>query len=496
MNVHAPITRHLIRTFFLTLTAPVLLNAQLIALKSVPVAAGDQFVVLPSENLGMGSTAIAMDDKMLDPFINPAKGMRSSALQLFSAPTFYSISDNNGSARSLPLGLLFGKTTWFGGMSMAIQQLQAPKPPGFTVWPANNISQFTLRDQSANNMYFSGLVGRTFSDRELAVAAGISWSNLQAVDGVELLYANSEKIEQFGDMLDVRIGLLQESRSNQIFEAVLIHNRFDMTHDVTYPAWFAQRMRNVQSDERHVERNLDQARTWGCHFGYVQPMSSANWRVGAVVTANRKTHPKIPNYDIMNIPRDPGDTWGFNFGTGVARTHGEAVFAADLIFEPIWSNTWADAAVPITTVSGALIPAGGKTITNDFQFSNWLLRIGIARQQKIFGFQLGLQVRFINYHLDQVNKIEEFERSQNEDWAEWTPSIGFNLNFPEFQIHYNGRLTSGTGRPGTARDWQVWSEDFARAALNADFIVAPSGALTLQDALVMTHQVYITIPLQ
>ncbi|NIX25121.1 MAG: hypothetical protein GWN07_37115, partial [Actinobacteria bacterium] len=45
------------------------------------------------------------------------------------------------------------------------------------------------------------------------------------------------------------------------------------------------------------------------------------WDVGVMVTVNRKTHPKLPNYVIMNIPRDPGVSTAAQVGFGVARDH-------------------------------------------------------------------------------------------------------------------------------------------------------------------------------
>jgi len=474
---------------------PVSGKAQLISLKSVPVANGDQFLVLPSENLGMGSVAVALNDRLLDPFINPATGSRTQSVQFFGSPTAYNITDNNGSAITLPFGLLFGGDTWFGGVSAAIQQVTAPENnifiQPFIDWiPVRNNSTVLLSDKSKNNTFISGSIGNQLGTSGINVAAGLSWSNLNAVDGVELLYVNSEKIEQFGNMLDLRLGLVKDQINEYAFEALLIHNRIDMTHDVTYPTWFGPEER-LNNDR--VERNLDQTRTWGLHFRYAQPLTKQNWYIGGIITANRKTHPKIPNYDLMNIPRDPGDTWAYNFGLGLSRKDSAAKFGIDLIFEPIWSNTWADTPVPILNQSGNIIPAGGKTVINDFMFTNWIFRFGVGKQYKVFGFQLGLQTRFYNYNLEQVNKVEIFERSQNENWTEWTPSIGLNLDFSEFQVKYTGRLTTGTGRPGVARDWPI-AEDL-QFAQSADFILAPDGALTLQDATVFTHQVYVVVPI-
>jgi hypothetical protein len=121
-----------------------------------------------------------------------------------------------------------------------------------------------------------------------------------------------------------------------------------------------------------------------------------------VATTNLMSHPKIPDYEIQNIPRDPGNSQAFNLGAGLSRSAHGSTFALDAVYEPIWSYTWADAAAPLQTSAGATIPAGGKTIENRFRFSNALIRMGFsqdmpfAQDAKAFGFQLGLAVHRID----------------------------------------------------------------------------------------------------
>ena len=82
-------------------------DAQLIALKTVPVATGDQFLLFPSANLGMGSVGIVIDDSVADPFVNPGKGARIREAYVFAAPTHYAVTNNAGNASSLSTGALF-----------------------------------------------------------------------------------------------------------------------------------------------------------------------------------------------------------------------------------------------------------------------------------------------------------------------------------------------------------------------------------------------------
>ncbi len=90
--------------------------------------------------------------------------------------------------------------------------------------------------------------------------------------------------------------------------------------------------------------------------------------------------------------------------------------------------------------------------------------------------------------------MQQFRRKLNENWGEWTLSLGLGYNFTSFQLRYLTLMTLGTGRPGI--EWNGWlrSTDEAAAHLS-NFIVAPAGALSLQDARVWTHQVSILIPI-
>ncbi len=171
--------------------------------------------------------------------------------------------------------------------------------------------------------------------------------------------------------------------------------------------------------------------------------------MGWSLAANRKDHPKIPNYEIQNIPRDPGETWAYALGVGMAKTEGPFRFAADLFLEPIRSDTWADAASDTTDVNGKPILAGEKTIENDFLFTNALIRTGGSWDYRQATFRGGLQVRSISYELDQFDRIQVTKRNQDESWMEWTPSIGASLKLSGCDRRWVTRITTGTG---TARD--------------------------------------------
>lgn len=274
-----------------------------------------------------------------------------------------------------------------------------------------------------------------------------------------------------------------------------------MRHDVTYlnMIWepIAPDTFPVPQWETRLEENLDHTDTWGAQVAFRKPLNPNGWSFGWSLTANRKDHPKIPNYEIQNIPRDPGETWAFALGLGVAKTEGPTRFAADLFLEPIKSDTWADAAADTVNSNGGTIKAGEKTIENEFLFTNALIRTGASWDYRKATFKAGLQVRSISYELDQFDRIQLNKRNQDESWMEWTPSLGVSLALAGLDVHWVTRFTTGTGRPGTR--WSNTRMDEASGGPTLDsgnFILAPSGPLTLQDAKVTTHQLSVVIPMR
>jgi hypothetical protein len=331
---------------------------------------------------------------------------------------------------------------------------------------------------------------------ELTIGASAFVADLNAMDGVEHLYAMASNIDQTGDLQDIRIGLTKTFAGNRTVDAVALFHRFDMRHDVTYVDWVVVDSMNwIWEPRTRVETNLDKTDTWGMQVGYVQPIGRHGWRLGGTLTGNWKSHPKIPNYEIMNIPRDPGNSTAFDIGVGVAKVLGPTTFGIDIVYEPGTSDTWAEAEAAIGTVSGDTIPPGGRTIENEFSFSNAFVNVGIAREVGPAVLQLGLGLRAYDFELDQWDHVEETARRQSEQWIEWVPSWGARVQFGDLELRYLGRVTTGTGRPGTAWDGAVAERALDFGTAN-DILLAPSGPLTLQDVTVLTHQVSLSVPLR
>jgi len=508
-----------LRTFVAALAmvtfAPVVLSAQLIQIKTLPIADGDQWRIFPSANAPMGDLSIGLADSLLDPFVNPAKGARVPARGLFfGSPTFYSVSQNAGGGRTLPLGGVFRFGSMFGGIALALQELDTIRgngqvffPPVAATFTADQAPGSTTAAPTApsrENRFAFASLGRSFSSQGLAVAGSVLWSGLRNIDGVDLLYTGSQGVNQHGGALDARMGLTKEwatARGARTAEAILLHNRFDMTHDVTWADQvFDPNTRNFLSRAR-IDHNLDQTNTWGMHLAYSQPLADSGWRVGAIATTNLASHPKLPDYQIaqvMVIPWDPGHTAAYDLGVGVSKSRGPTTLGVEAIFEPIATHTWGEAHGPMQSASGATIPDGGKTTENQFRFSNAILRAGaghdvLVSSDQALRLQMGVELRSISYGLDQTDHIAETRRHQDEHWVEWTKTWGLSFRFSDLEMRYAGRSVTGTGRPGIAQSGVVFA---AADALTSNVLAAPAGPLTLTDVRVTTHQFSISVPLR
>jgi hypothetical protein len=343
------------------------------------------------------------------------------------------------------------------------------------------------------------MLGRVLPEAGLSIGGSLFWSGLNGIDGTDLLYPGSVRLKQSGYSLDFRLGGLKRWSGNRSLSALVLHNRFATTHDVVYLDPFWDPGKQQFATRSRAEANLDHTNTWGMQVVYVHPLRPPGWRLGWIATANLMSHPKIPNYEIQNIPRDPGNSEGFNFGVGISKSVEGSLFGLDLIYEPIWSYTWADAAAPVETGLGPTIPVGGKTIENRFRFSNAMVRMGLAHEIPLeggvrsVGLQLGLGVHSINYSLAQRDNVQATSRRLNEGWIEWTPTWGLSLRLPSLELRYRGSVTNGTGRPG------VFSGDLAiaePAIPGRNILVAPSGPLTMSAVRIMTHQVSVSFPLR
>lgn len=465
-------------------------QAQLIPIKTAPVAEGDQFGFLPSANLGMGGVSIAIPDTLLDPFMNPAKAARVRRGHFFGSPSFYSFSQRAGSGRTLPLGALLRSGSLFGGLTIAVQEINPPTldngfgPVQTTRFAAESsfVNSPPAGPQSHSNKYASAMFGGVIPKHNLSLAVSAFWSGLKGIDGVDQMYAGSQGVTQSGDALDVRFGMLKEWESKQSFEAVLVHNRLGVTHDVNYLDFFWDPGARQVLQRTRVVQDAERTNTTGLHLEYERPLADSGWRIGALLTANRVSQPLAAQYDITDVPRDPGRSAAFNVGLGVSKSQGPTTFGVDAIYEPIWSHTRSD------------------VTENRFRFSNSILRAGVSRDFELSAYknsslrlQLGVQLRSIHYWVDEYNDQQPPVFDLQENWKEWANTWGASFRFPEVEVHYRFRSMSGAGRPGLA----VNNGGFIALDLTVPGPFPPPGTpATLTGVRVTTQQFSVSVPIR
>ena len=467
------------------------LGAQLVTPRTIPVLQDAQFDIFPSARAGMAGVAIAVDDTLADPFVNPAKATRVRAGAVFGSPFRHSITGDRGGGMTLPLGALGSAGDWSMGGVVALQQLDRAGP----IWNR------PTSERSAINRYGSLVLARRLADG-VSVGASAYRARLGAIDGVDLLYAGSDRIDQAGSLTDLRLGMTKAWRSGANAEVMLLHNRTSMTHDVHFTTWAWDALGRQQTVAERAEHNVDRTHIWGVHAEASRPVGTLGWRVGGLATANVLSHPKIPNYVIMNIPRDPGTTWSYNLGVGAARAiESGGTVGIDVIYEPMWSETWADAAADTTGPTGIVLPRGARTVENRFRFSNLKVRLGLARERALtperpsaWGYQLGLALNAIDYRLRQANHLQRALRAQEEHWMEWTPTFALRYRSRAFVFAYDFRITCGPG--GDCFPLAGGDDVTVVSPVPGGVIAAPSRPLDFNSGAAITNRFTVSVPLR
>ena len=216
-----------------------------------------------------------------------------------------------------------------------------------------------------------------------------------------------------------------------------------------------------------------------------------------MLDVNWKDHPKIPNYALANIPRDPGTSIAYNIGFGVAQNGQRSTWGFEYVYEPITSNTWAEAGEGVNPGPSPL-PANFKTVENFFDFSNHIFRIGLHSKTNLewLDYRLGAQLHFYKYDLNQNDNIRRTSRSFEQDWAETTLTGGLNVRFSNVQLMYTLQLILGNGMVGTVGGWVTTRTASGDFALEKDFLVAPSGKLLVDKIPLITQQITFVFKLE
>jgi len=486
-------------------------RGQVIAVKTAPIADGGQFAFLPSANLGMGGLSIALPDSSLDPFINPAKGAWLKGTRVFGAPTFFSVTRKAGGGLTLPLGASVSSGAWFTQLAVAMQDIDRTGNDNPVVSPlasadsrapaTSDVLPAEDSKPSRQNGYVYGMLGRRLG-RGFSVASSVSWWRLNALDGVELFYPTSQRVRQHGEASDVRVGVFKEFGRGHSLEAVALHNRFAMNQDVGFNETLWDPTLRTFTFRSRVEPNANQTETWGLHLAYLRPIADSTWQVGAVLTGNRITQPRLPAYDLPEVPADAGRAQAYNIGAGISRARGPFVVGLEGVYEPIWSRSWVRADETMEARDGTSIGAGTNVLENRFRFHNGIARLGLAAALPISGqhaltLETGGQLRAVRYRLEQWDAVQLEENASTQGWNEWTRSWGVSYRFAGASVQYRGNLTTGASRPGFDDTGNVvFSATGIDARPGPGFTSSVPFGLRFGGVRTTTHQLSFSVPIR
>lgn len=462
-------------------------SAQLIPVKTIPVAETEQFSFFPTA--GRTGLSLTLADTLSDPFRNPARASRYARSQYFGAPSFFTVSNGAGGGTTFPMGMFVRRGGSFAGFAAAFQEIEGNSgsgdffggPVGFDVAAPVGGQTFEEQPRSRRNNYAFALVGHVLDSGRTSIAGSVLWSGLKSMDGVDAFYFRNSSLIQSGDAIDMRLGITHDMSGGRSVEVIALRSRFAMAHEVGFTdlIWNPALRRGVP--HQRLEYNSDRANVWGMHLEYEQPLDST-WRVGALFTGNVIEQPRMPNYELTSGLGREGSALAGNFGVGVGRTIGLVSFGADAIYEPIVSHTWVT-----------------DTLDNDFRFNNARLRGGVSKDFKLLmpgnfvRMYFNAEYHWINYRMEQDDKLRDLTRTRQQRWLERGRGGGISFITPTLQLHYQMQSKTGVGRPGVVPDngGGFGVVDLAIAPWMAQPTSATLGAVS-----VSRHQFSVSVPVR
>jgi len=456
--------------------------SQGISVKTIPLLTTDQFSLVPSFRDDMAGVSIAVRDGVADLFINPAKFDTAGHSQWFLFPRLNHWHDSqetstryNGSwpnqnlsqrsshstIFSLPFGLFLRHRHLYTAVNTALQHVSSTSEQN---------AHF-----GASNYPISWRGGYYVSSLRITIGLGMDYVRIRGIDGVYLLYPNSVRLEQKGSARQFRWGTGGTLANGDQWS--LLGSRY---------------FYKIRQTEQNI-LNKDENDGWLVQADYLKPVNN-QLTVGFLITADWRYHPKIPEYPLAGIPRDPGNTRAWNVGLGLKWRNEATLWALDLIYEPIDVKTWADAATDRTLADGQIIHQGHVIMRNDYQFYNRLVRSGVQIQPAAWlCVATGAQVKVFTYDYYQNDFINRSERAAKPQrcWSEVNWTGGIKIKSGQFDVNYTLQLQLGSGLLERQWLWR-WSGtaesgivDFAKA----DFLIPPTVSLNVLPVTYYTQKV-------
>jgi hypothetical protein len=428
----------------------------------------------------MGGVGIAYDDALQDPFINPAKLRRLRHGVTFFSPAWNTwaldraqnfsnagnVNSNFGSHLvSLPFGKFGRGERSSAGLFFTLQLLNEQASSEAAILRRTRQAE---NDFTAVNVPIFALWGMDIPKTNFSAGAGIDFAYLRGVEGVSFLYPNFDQLDQEGLLFNFRLGLAGTLSEKDEISFLGMRHHYKAHHEAN----------------RTIE-NKDQNHGWLLRAEY-RRLLTPQWRAGLQITGNWKKHPKIPDYPLSGVPRDPGTTHAYDFGVGLSWKIPYLLIATEAIYEPIDTKTWVEAESPIQTNDGRYLNKGEITIRNDYKFFNRILRLGVeAGSENWLALRAGVQAKVFKYDYHHLNVLTSHARwsKPHSQWTEmtWTGGVSFRRDKKEWLytlqvITGNSFLRARPRRPEGYKDF-------------TDFLIPPVRELNFDRVPMFMQQV-------
>ena len=497
------------RSFVLCLllsVIPLSVTAQIIGVKTLPLITTRQFNLAPGYYAGMGGVHVALEDALADGYRNPALATRLDGSLFYLAPFRDSWRDNladpdpwfgpnteaaigplEGSlTQGLPVGVIHhlnlsdGRLRLTAGLTLSSEQLRHTSHREQFWDPETRDWNEPLR-MNAFNWPITGIAAVRFPERRLSIGIGVDDITLRAVDGIPLLYPGAQKLIQRGHLVHYRLGASYETADDSRLDFLVLHKRYHMRQEAVY-SW---------QDDIH---NKDEETSWLGQLKVLLPAEDQA-RVGLELTAQRKWHPKIPDYPApeVAIPRDPGITKAGRLGVGFSNRVGKLLAALDVTVEVIDSKTWGDTTGAVTADDGTIIKAGDPLFRNDYFFTNASAALGVEYQlNEKLRLQAGWSAKQYSIDYDHEDYVtgETITASPQNWWKEPTLSAGLVARVAQTEWIFHTSRTTGTGTPFPEDNWWPWWRwgMFVDRAMPAGDILAPPTGMEFRNQPVVLHR--------
>ena len=274
---------------------------------SPTATSGDSSLGEPGNGRGLHRPSRFAARSVRNPALGSAGERRTKGI-FFGSPAAYSVSQNAGGGRRSRSGGIIRHGSTFGGLALVLQEVDSAQRHQRQLLSArgHRRGQPQQRGAARHAQQLPTPSRRIATPSPRSAERLIPASNCRSgraccgpdccnVDGVDLLYAGKPGDQSARRRARRAARALQGMGGQPELRGDLrAHDRFGMTHDVTWlDQFFDPNTRSTVSMPR-VEHNIDRTDTWGLQLQYSRPLADSGWRIGGVVTSNSMSTPSFP----------------------------------------------------------------------------------------------------------------------------------------------------------------------------------------------------------